>query len=257
MQKEKRRRNKQKVSIRDLDPREVVGEGAQSVAVLSNSQRKLIDNVQGEGRKFLGHFQFHFRSLIPETLKQGHLYRIKPISASKASLNTVYKQASPQYTTDCFADISTQEVCTVTWKLDLDQRQRSMYTRTSKYRNVIKFTFRRQFWVYRLIWPCLYDSNDINLWPKMAFKLSHEFPTASWIWLNIIPAVLVRPQATAEEEMFMWTLLLTPQDVGQCWYKDAMVAAFFAVLTGVHQKTYFCSFQSRDRKATGENNSSE
>ena len=121
MQKEKRRRNKQKVSIRDLDPREVVGESAQSVATLSNSQRKLIGNVQGDGRKFLGHFQFHFRSLIPETLKQGHLYRIKPISASKASLNTVYKQASPQYTTDCFADIRTQEVCTVTWKLDLDQ----------------------------------------------------------------------------------------------------------------------------------------
>ena len=39
LQKEKRR-NKQKVSIRDLDPREVVGEGAQSVAALSNSQRK-------------------------------------------------------------------------------------------------------------------------------------------------------------------------------------------------------------------------
>ena len=201
-----------------------MGEGAQSA--LNTSQRKLIGNVQGDGRKFLGHFQRHFRSLLSESYKQGHLYRIKPISASKASLNTVYKKPSPQYTTDCFADISTQEVCTVTWKLDLDQRQRSMYTRTLKHRNVIKFTFRRQFWVYRLIWPCLNDSNDINLWPTMEFKMSHEFPTASWIWLNIIPAALVRPQATAEEEMLTWTLLSTPQDVGQYWYKNAMVPAF-------------------------------
>ena len=91
------------------------------MAALSDSQRILIGNVQGDGRKFLGHFQRHFRSLIPESLKQGHLYRTKPITASKASLNTVYKQASPRYTIDCFADISTQEVCTVTWKLDLDQ----------------------------------------------------------------------------------------------------------------------------------------
>ena len=33
----------------------------------------------------------------------------------------VSEWASPQYTINCFADISTQEACTVTQKLDLDQ----------------------------------------------------------------------------------------------------------------------------------------
>ena len=45
---------------------------------------------------------------------------MKPTFATKVT-DSVCKWVSPQYTIDCFADISTQEACTVTQKLDLDQ----------------------------------------------------------------------------------------------------------------------------------------
>ena len=41
-------------------------------------------NIQGDGRKFLGHFKRHFMSQIPsESSKQGHIKRIKPNFAAK------------------------------------------------------------------------------------------------------------------------------------------------------------------------------
>ena len=45
---------------------------------------------------------------------------MKPTFPTKA-IDSVCKWASPQYTIDCFADITTQEACTVTQKIDLDQ----------------------------------------------------------------------------------------------------------------------------------------
>ena len=54
---------------------------------------------------------------------------MKPTFATKVRLITVCKWVSPQYTIDCFADINTQEACTVTRKLDLDQMsERSIRT---------------------------------------------------------------------------------------------------------------------------------
>ena len=57
---------------------------------------------------------------------------MKPTFVTTVTLITliaVCKWAGPQYTSDCFADISTQETCTVTHKLDLAQMsQGSMRT---------------------------------------------------------------------------------------------------------------------------------
>ena len=46
---------------------------------------------------------------------------MKPAFAHKKVTDSVCKWANPQYTIYRFADISTQEVCRVTQKLDLDQ----------------------------------------------------------------------------------------------------------------------------------------
>ena len=41
-------------------------------------------NIQGDGRKFLGHFKRHFMSQIPsESFEQGHIKRINPKFAPK------------------------------------------------------------------------------------------------------------------------------------------------------------------------------
>ena len=48
---------------------------------------------------------------------------------------------SPQYTIDCFADISTQEACTVTQQLDLDQMSAERRIRIRKDTNIIKLIF--------------------------------------------------------------------------------------------------------------------
>ena len=74
---------------------------------------------------------------------------MKPTFATKVSLITVCKWVSPQYTIDCFADINTQEACTVTRKLDLDQMsERSI--RTLKDTDMIKLIFCCKFGVYSL-----------------------------------------------------------------------------------------------------------
>ena len=51
---------------------------------------------------------------------------MKPTFAAKVT-DSVCKWVSPRYTIDCFVDISTREVCTVTppQKLDLDQMSES------------------------------------------------------------------------------------------------------------------------------------
>ena len=66
---------------------------------------------------------------------------MKTIFATKVT-DSVCKLVSPQYTIDCFADISTREACKVTHKLDLDEilaAERS--TRTPKGTNMMKLTF--------------------------------------------------------------------------------------------------------------------
>ena len=45
---------------------------------------------------------------------------MKPTFGTKVT-DSVCKWVSPLYMIDCFADVSTQEACTVTQKLDLDQ----------------------------------------------------------------------------------------------------------------------------------------
>ena len=73
---------------------------------------------------------------------------MKPTFATKVT-DSICKWVSPQYTIDCFADISTQELCTVTQKLDLDQMsERSI--RILKVTNMTKLTFCCKFWVYSL-----------------------------------------------------------------------------------------------------------
>ena len=70
---------------------------------------------------------------------------MKPAFPTKVSLITVCKWVNPQYTIDCFADVSTQEACTVTQKLDLDQMsEKSIRT------NMIKLTICCKFWAYLL-----------------------------------------------------------------------------------------------------------
>ena len=65
---------------------------------------------------------------------------MKPTFATKVTLITVCKWVSPQYWTDCFADISTPEACTVIQKLDLDQMpDRSI--RTPKDTSMTKLKF--------------------------------------------------------------------------------------------------------------------
>ena len=59
---------------------------------------------------------------------------MKPTFATKVTLIIVCKWVCPQYTIDCFADIGTQEACTVTQKLDPDQMSES--TRTLKDTNM-------------------------------------------------------------------------------------------------------------------------
>ena len=46
-----------------------------------------MDNIQGGGRRFLGYFKRHFGSQI--SIKQLHIYRLKPKFATKVSLITV------------------------------------------------------------------------------------------------------------------------------------------------------------------------
>ena len=65
---------------------------------------------------------------------------MKPTFSTKGTLITDCKWVSPQYTIDCFADISTREACTVTQKLDLDQMSEKNI-RTQKNTNMIKLTF--------------------------------------------------------------------------------------------------------------------
>ena len=65
---------------------------------------------------------------------------MKPTFATKVT-DSACKWMSPQYTIDCFADISTQETCTVTQKLDLDQMSAERRIRIRKDTNIIKLIF--------------------------------------------------------------------------------------------------------------------
>ena len=103
----------------------------------------------------------------------------------------VCKRVSPLYTIDCFADVSTQEACTVTQKLDLDQMsERSI--RTLKDTNIIKLTFCCKFWGCSLCmtlfwWFWWY------LWPKKAFKKwLRNFRPSPWILPSIAWCEMLR-----------------------------------------------------------------
>ena len=74
---------------------------------------------------------------------------MKPTFATEVTLITVRVWVSPQYTIDCFADISIREACTVTQKLDLDQMS-ERNIRTLKDTNIINLTICCIFWVYSL-----------------------------------------------------------------------------------------------------------
>ena len=77
------------------------------------------------------------------------IQQMKPAFAHKKVTDSVCKWANPQYTIYCFVDISTQEVCSVTQKLDLDQvSERSI--RILKDKIMIKLTLCCKFWVYSL-----------------------------------------------------------------------------------------------------------
>ena len=88
---------------------------------------------------------------------------MKPTFATKVTLVTVCKWVSPQYTIDCFTDVSTREACTVTPSISLSQKlgldkmfERSI--RTLKSTNMIKLPFYRTVWVYSLrvtVWMIL------------------------------------------------------------------------------------------------------
>ena len=78
---------------------------------------------------------------------------------------------------DCLADISTQEACRVTQKLDLDQMsERNIYICILKDTKMIKLTFYCKFWVYSL--PMTPD-NICALLQIIAYEMSQEFPAPS------------------------------------------------------------------------------
>ena len=83
---------------------------------------------------------------------------MKPTFATKVTLIKVCKWVNPQYTIDRFADVSPQEVSTITQTLDLDQMsERSLRTLKESNNIMIKLNFCGKFWVYslRLIWVIL------------------------------------------------------------------------------------------------------
>lgn len=106
-----------------------------------------------------------------------------PTFVIKLSLIAVCRWVSPQYTTTCFANISTQEACMITQKLDLDQmwKEQTHTLKTVKDTEVtdsVKLTFCCKIWVYSLDmtmseWFWWY------LWHRKAIKMPHEFLTTS------------------------------------------------------------------------------
>ena len=90
---------------------------------------------------------------------------------------------------NCFANISTQEACIVTEKLDPDQMsetsERSI--RPLKDTNIIKLTFCCKFWGHSL---CMTLFGWVwYLWPKMASKsskMSQEFRPSPWILSKLL-----------------------------------------------------------------------
>ena len=61
---------------------------------------------------------------------------MKPTFATNVT-DSVCKWASPQYMIDCFANISTQEACMVTQKVDLDQMSEGSICRTQVWLNFL------------------------------------------------------------------------------------------------------------------------
>ena len=124
-------------------------------------------------------------AILDHKYQQNHWNRIisrewhQPLQQKLTLIQSVW--VSPQYKIDCFANVSTQEACMIT---PAETRSRSNVwkehiIRTLKDTNMIKLTFCCKLWVYLLCvtpfgWFWWY-----NLWPKMAFKMSQEFLTAS------------------------------------------------------------------------------
>ena len=127
--------------------------------------------IQGDGRKFLGKLltPFWVTNIIRITQAGSHLAN-EPNFATKMSYSL--------YMSDCFGDISTREVCTVTRKLDLDPtwKEHTRTLKTVKDTDTVTLTLYCKFGVCSLDMT-LFERFSWYLWHKMAFKMPHEFPT--------------------------------------------------------------------------------
>ena len=72
---------------------------------------KIFGNIQGGSRKFLGHLKCHFESHIIQ-IKQTASHLMNESKICKVSFIAVCKTFG-QYTINCFANISTEEACTM------------------------------------------------------------------------------------------------------------------------------------------------
>ena len=127
----------------------------------------------------------------------------------------VCKWVGPHYTTDCLVNISTQKVCMVTQKLDLDQMsERSICT--LKDTNMMKLTSVANFGFICFIWPCSDDSDDIcDI--KWDIKCYRNFWLPPWI----LPTEISRTRRTC----------ISPIKYGLAFYQVLLCKVVFMKLS--------------------------